>query len=61
MGKKNSEQKSSVSLPLERVEQKILLIRGQKVFLDDALAELYGVEVKVLNQAVNPFGCQRTD
>jgi len=31
---------------------KILLIRGQKVMLDADLAELYGVETKVLNQAV---------
>jgi len=29
-----------------------LLIRGQKVILDEALAALYEVEVKALNQAV---------
>ncbi|MBI2082024.1 MAG: ORF6N domain-containing protein [Deltaproteobacteria bacterium] len=39
-------------LPAERVESKILLIRGQKVMLDRTLAELYGVEAKVLNRAV---------
>jgi hypothetical protein len=30
----------------------ILMIRGQKVLLDADLATMYGVEVKVLNQAV---------
>ena len=30
----------------------ILLMRGQKVMLDRDLAEMYGVEVRVLNQAV---------
>ncbi len=34
------------------IEEKILLIRGQKVVLDADLAELYGVSTKVLNQAV---------
>ena len=34
------------------IEKHILLIRGQKVLLDTALAELYGVETKVLLQAV---------
>ena len=34
------------------VEQKILLIRGQKVMLDSDLAHIYGVSTKVLNQAV---------
>jgi hypothetical protein len=43
----------SVSLvPLERINQKILVIRGQKVMLDLDLAELYGVPTKALNQAV---------
>lgn len=36
----------------ELVMNKIYLIRGQKVMLDRDLAELYGVETKVLNQAV---------
>ena len=43
-------QKSFV--PVERIEQSILLIRGQKVMLDTDLAVLYGVAAKVLNQAV---------
>ncbi|MCK5615008.1 ORF6N domain-containing protein [Candidatus Pacearchaeota archaeon] len=41
-----------VTLPVEVIEKKILLIRGQKVMLDRDLAELYDVETKVLNQAV---------
>jgi hypothetical protein len=36
----------------ELVMNKIYLIRDQKVMLDRDLAELYGVETKVLNQAV---------
>ena len=39
-------------IPVRRIEQKILLLRGEKVMLDSDLAELYGVETKVLNQAV---------
>jgi len=36
----------------EYLEQKIYQVRGQKVMLDSDLAELYGVETRVLNQAV---------
>jgi ORF6N domain len=36
----------------ELVMNKVYLIRGQKVMLDRDLAELYGTETKVLNQAV---------
>jgi hypothetical protein len=39
-------------IPTERIEQLIMLIRGQKVILDRELAVLYGVETRVLNQAV---------
>ena len=39
-------------IPAERIEQKILLIRGMKVLLDADLAELYCVETKVLTRAV---------
>jgi len=41
------------SFPAERIEQAILFMRGQKVMLDRDLAELYGVEIRVLNQAVH--------
>ena len=40
------------TLPIEHVEQRILLLRGQKVMLDKDLAELYEVETKILNRAV---------
>lgn len=43
---------------VEKVERRILLIRGHKVMLDSDLAELYGVETKVLNQAVKRNICQ---
>ena len=37
---------------VELIERKIYLIRGHKVMLDRDLAALYGVETRVLNQAV---------
>ena len=37
----------------EDIESKIHKIRGQQVILDRDVAELYGVETKVINQAVN--------
>ena len=39
-------------MPAERIERAIYLLRGQKVMLDRDLAELYGVETRVLHQAV---------
>lgn len=39
-------------IPVEMIERKILLIRGEKVLLDTDLAELYGVEVKQLKRQV---------
>ena len=43
--------KSSV-VPVDRIEKSILQIGGKKVMLDADLAELYGVETRVLVQAV---------
>jgi len=37
---------------VELIERGILILRGHKVMLDEYLASLYGVTVKVLNQAV---------
>jgi len=37
---------------LEQIQKLIYKIRGQKVMLDSDLAELYGVELKAMNQAV---------
>ena len=38
-------------IPIERIESKILLIRGKKVLLDRDLAELYEVPTKQLKRA----------
>lgn len=46
-------EKISLIIPEELVINKIYYIRGQKVMLDSDLAELYGVETKVLNQAIS--------
>jgi len=51
MGVKKSGKTGAV-VPIERITQAILLIRGHKVMLDSDLAELYGVATKVLIQAV---------
>jgi hypothetical protein len=39
-------------VPIEIIEKRILLLRGQKVMLDADLSELYAVETRVLLQAV---------
>lgn len=39
-------------IPVEVIERRIYLIRGEKVMLDSDLAELYRVETKNLNKAV---------
>ena len=44
--------KDTTLIPPERIERSILLIRGQKVMLDRDLARLYGVETRVMNQAI---------
>jgi hypothetical protein len=41
-----------MTIPMERVENWILSIRGHRVMLDADLAELYGVPTKRLNEAV---------
>jgi len=41
-----------VRISVERIESAIYLIRGERVMLDRDLAELYGVETRVLNQSV---------
>ena len=40
-------------IPDEVIVNQIYIVRGQKVMIDRDLAELYGVETKVLKQAVN--------
>jgi len=43
---------SLVTVPIERIEKAIFLIRGEKVMLDRDLASLYGVTTSGLKQAV---------
>ena len=50
--------KSLAAVPTERVEQAILLIRGERVILDADLAKLYGVSTKRLNEQVKR-NCER--
>lgn len=45
-------EKTQVAIPDAAVINKIYHIRGKKVMLDRDLAEMYGVETRVLNQAV---------
>jgi hypothetical protein len=48
-----AEKKNNLNLiPARRIESAILMARGQRVLLDRDLAMLYGVETRVLNQAV---------
>jgi len=44
--------KTLALVPGEQIHNKIHVVRGQKVLLDHDLAALYGVDAKVLNQAV---------
>ena len=44
--------KNESLVPIEKITSKIHLIRKEKVMLDSDLAKLYGVETKVLVQAV---------
>lgn len=39
-------------MELQLIQQKIYELRGMKVMLDADLAEMYGIETKVLKQAV---------
>jgi hypothetical protein len=52
MAKKTSKPSTSTSLPDEVLTSKIFVVREQKVMLDSDLAKMYGVETKVLKQAV---------
>jgi len=52
MGKKAKKISSSALIPIERIENRILLIRGEKVMLDKDLAEMYGVPTKRLNEQI---------
>ena len=43
---------SGLPVPVQLIERRIYLIRGQKVMIDTDLAELYGVPTFRLNEAV---------
>ena len=49
---KSNELQGNSSAHVKPIERLIYLIRGQRVMLDSDLATLYGVETKVLNQAI---------
>lgn len=49
---KSRQAKTSLEILPEQIQRRILILRGQKVMLDSDLAELYGVETKVLIQSV---------
>ena len=55
MAKKNEIAKVDAATiqSVEQIESLILSIRGKQVILDRDLARLYGVETRVLNQAVS--------
>ena len=48
----SSDNAASGLAPIERIEERIHFIRGQKVMLDSDLAQLYDVETSNLNKAV---------
>ena len=49
---KSTFMKKKEIIKIEQVEEKILMLRGVRVILDADVAKLYGVETKVINQAV---------
>lgn len=51
--KKHNINKIKKIIPQEIIEQRIFLIRGQRVMLDKDLAQLYGVTTGNLNKAVD--------
>jgi hypothetical protein len=48
----HSKKKSAALVVAEQLETRIHIIRGQRVMLDEVLAELYGVPTKRLNEQV---------
>ncbi len=44
--------KSQALVKIGKIQQRILLIRGEKLIIDSDLAEAYGVPTKALNQAI---------
>jgi len=52
MAERQSPCSAGALIPIERIERRIYLFRGQKVMLDTDLAALYAVTVSRLNEAV---------
>lgn len=52
MGKKETDIKQTSMVSFDEVRDRIVSLRGQQVILDYAVAELYGVETREINQAV---------
>lgn len=52
MATKDNNSDETALITLDLVERKIYVLRDQKVMLDSDLASLYGVETRILNQAV---------
>lgn len=44
--------KTKAIIPVETIPDKIIYLRGERVLLDSDLAKMYGVETRVLKQAV---------
>ena len=47
-----NQQSSIVNIDINAVKSRMLQVRGQQVLLDRDVAALYGVETRVINQAV---------
>jgi len=52
MPAKKSSAAKKLAVLVTLIERRIYLIRGLKVMIDSDLAELYGVETKILNRGV---------
>jgi len=50
-GKRGSQAMTNI-VPVESIARMIFSLRGEKVMIDRHLAEMYGVETRILNQAV---------
>jgi hypothetical protein len=49
---KDEKSLEKVEIPVERIVQRIFVIRMRKVMIDADLADIYGVSTKYLNQMV---------
>jgi phage regulator Rha-like protein len=52
MPSKKSSPTNTLPVAVQLIERRIYLVRGKKVMVDSDLAELYGIETKMLNRAV---------